>query len=654
MTMSLFKITEPEITRMAKLLGLDLEDPERTEVLRCLETCEVQAGPGTGKTTLLVAKLTILADQWPYIDKGVCVLSHTNAARREIERALSKSPGMNRLLEYPHFIGTLQTFFHCFLALPYLHQHGCQITVVDDERYGRRAVNHFNSNLCHNAKLYLGHGRDKARIESIIAGLRYKNRELDIEFADHSVKIPGKKSGQELEALKKRLSQEGYFRFDDMYALAERAICDLPYLIRLIEKRFPWVLIDELQDTNAAQNRLLRTIFNAGRCIVQSFGDRNQAIFDFAEADNDELNLFGQKALLYVSSTKRFGTSIATLASGFTAIEKQTLNGDPKRTNRRNTIFIFERDAVEDVVYRFAELVHHELEINSGDEVYLIGSRKRESDHKSDTFPTSLSTYWRSYTPEDPEHSHAKDSLIGCLHVARRRIIEDRRFDEATNIALSAIMLWLRRCPLKDSSLVGNRPKLNALLQQGDLLQEFKRCIWVALNPEFKLDEHNWGVWLERLSLVFKHLLLRQPGGDAVDFVKWHPFTTSAQAGSSDTITKQSNLLLRTSGNASFPIRFSTIHGVKGQSHKATLVVDTYVKGSHDLKQLLPVLTGRKHGSDLTGSEKQRCKRAFVGMTRPSELLCLAIFRDHLNVGDEEKLSEKGWIVELVRRDGNG
>jgi len=89
--------------------GLDGTDP-RLGVLRANATLDVEACPGSGKTTLLVAKLAILARHWKAAERGICVLSHTNAARREIERKLGATSEGQRLLSYPHYVGTIHGF----------------------------------------------------------------------------------------------------------------------------------------------------------------------------------------------------------------------------------------------------------------------------------------------------------------------------------------------------------------------------------------------------------------------------------------------------------------------------------------------------------------------------------------------------------------
>ena len=93
-------------------------DDERCNFIRNLSTIDLQAVPGSGKTTALLAKLLILETKLPLSNgSGVLVLSHTNAAVDEIkERIHQYCP---KLFRYPNFIGTIQSFVNEFLAIPY-------------------------------------------------------------------------------------------------------------------------------------------------------------------------------------------------------------------------------------------------------------------------------------------------------------------------------------------------------------------------------------------------------------------------------------------------------------------------------------------------------------------------------------------------------
>lgn len=108
-------------------------DEQRVNIIKEDASCYVQACPGSGKTTALLAKLIILANKMPLPDgKGVCVLTHTNVAIDEIKAKLG--PKADVLFKYPNFFGTIQTFLHKYVAAAALHYfYGSQINYVDDD-----------------------------------------------------------------------------------------------------------------------------------------------------------------------------------------------------------------------------------------------------------------------------------------------------------------------------------------------------------------------------------------------------------------------------------------------------------------------------------------------------------------------------------------
>ena len=197
------EFTDAEIGSLAVELNLDLRGQEKIDVLRAFESCDIQAGPGTGKTTMLTAKLALLARKWPRADCGILVLSHTNAARREIERRLSQSKSLRQLLTYPHFVGTFQAFVDRFLALPYLRQKAIEMTAVDDDIFAARATSLFDSGACPVAraaleKRYESHPK---RSREVLGTLRFDGVNLRITHsAEREKRFPGSdsKTGKEL------------------------------------------------------------------------------------------------------------------------------------------------------------------------------------------------------------------------------------------------------------------------------------------------------------------------------------------------------------------------------------------------------------------------------------------------------------------------
>ena len=119
-----WQISNQNIQTVEKLLlphGAHFSE-DAIKVIRCWHSTDVAACPGSGKTTVLLAKLKLLADKMP-LEKGagICVLSHTNVAVNEIKNRLSDSA--DRLLAYPNYIGTIQSFIDRFVTMPYLRKY---------------------------------------------------------------------------------------------------------------------------------------------------------------------------------------------------------------------------------------------------------------------------------------------------------------------------------------------------------------------------------------------------------------------------------------------------------------------------------------------------------------------------------------------------
>ena len=70
-------------------------------------------------------------------------------------------------------------------------------------------------------------------------------------------------------------------------------------------------------------------------------------------------------------------------------------------------------------------------------------------------------------------------------------------------------------------------------------------------------------------------------------------------------------------------IVFDTIHSVKGETHDATLYLETDWKGASDLNRVLPYFGVGKIGNKNLSDYSR--KLAYVGMSRPKKLLCVAM-----------------------------
>lgn len=135
--MSVINISDNDILYAESILlkNGDHFDQERIDFIKNLQTIDLQAVPGSGKSTALLAKLLILERYMPFSDgRGILVISHTNAAIDELKSRIGKY--CPKLFTYPNFIGTIQSFTNTYLAGHYLKlRFNTQLRIVDDQQF---------------------------------------------------------------------------------------------------------------------------------------------------------------------------------------------------------------------------------------------------------------------------------------------------------------------------------------------------------------------------------------------------------------------------------------------------------------------------------------------------------------------------------------
>ena len=96
-------------------------------------------------------------------------------------------------------------------------------------------------------------------------------------------------------------------------------------------------------------------------------------------------------------------------------------------------------------------------------------------------------------------------------------------------------------------------------------------------------------------------------------------------------------------GNSLVKVHFGSIHSVKGMTHLATLVVETF-RRTNNIKKILPWLS-RAAKKNPAPNESSRMKCLYVAMTRPMGLVCLAIPKASLKSKDLQSLKKIGWNI---------
>lgn len=358
------------ILRIAASVGIDASDHESQKYLLAIGPVDVQAAPGSGKTTLTGLKVAALLSTWRSRTSGICVLSHTNTARNEIEDVVSRCGRGSVLRQSPHFVGTIQSFVSVFGAHQYLHRRNIFEPTVDDELYARKLRSLVGQYRSLRTALQFsdatGQGLSSTRFV-------WSVEQATLEVHSKALAKAGENSASwnELRALKQQVSKLGFFRYDDMYALAEAEMTAAGWRLDALRRRFPFVLIDEMQDTSVEQEAVLGRLLGS-QTIVQRVGDRNQRIF---KSDNVETSTFPHDGCLTLATSRRFGDRIAEVCQ--LVGEKAAISGAGS-ADGRVFLIVFDSSTIGMVIPAFAQLATDQLPFDAQlTNSKVIGARRR-------------------------------------------------------------------------------------------------------------------------------------------------------------------------------------------------------------------------------------------------------------------------------------
>ncbi len=627
----------------------------------------VSACPGSGKTTLVVAKLAILARKWQCRTRGICVLSHTNVARKEIEERLSGTEVGHLLLGYPHYIDTIHGFVNRFLAIPWLLSHGHAVTAVDNDITAavRRRI---MGNDFYKLRVLL------ERNNRSVEGLRLKTA----DFADPLGDNPGFPAGRHTptyQAAARALggaARQGYFCHDEMLLLGEALLQEHPEVSSILSHRFPIVLLDEMQDTSARQAQIIETALPPSRLAsVQRVGDPNQAIFEDDDAEGSRAS-FPHPARQPVSlpNSFRFDSSIASHAARL-AVEPAGPEGlqgvrvpSPDEPTDRHLILVFPSDDTSQVIPAFAAHVASVMDAAQVEEgsVVAIGEvhRLKEDIQAGDAkFPATVCHYWDAYRPNAASKTARPEKLVGYIRVARA-LMTDGRSAEAVDIIASGVARVANM--LSDTPVVRPGPRPHRTLERQlassqNGLEAYRRMLLNAA-PGAEDSKARWEKMTDDTRCIAGILLGVPSTKINSDLLNWVP-AIAADSNETREFPPGPNIYRVPVGERTIDVRMSSIHAVKGETHFATLVVETFYH-NHALKSLLPWLLGKRQGSQppregkpASTRELRRLRMNYVALTRSTHVVCLAVPANSLGAAAERaslssRLEAQGWrIVEV-------
>lgn len=612
-----WQISDQDIQTAEELLlphGAHFPEDARN-VIRCWHSIDVAACPGSGKTTVLLAKLKLLADRMPLENgAGICVLSHTNVAVDEIKNRLSNYA--DRLLSYPNYIGTIQSFIDRFVTMPYLRNiSGQNVQVIDSLTYAQHMLSRIECNKKYYAlkrvieSNFNSGNQFKSKLDYIQALNIRADGALYVGRQRKALAGTGKPSAKQyMELQTELLKGEGIIRYQDAYAYANAAIAELPTeYTDLFSSRFQYVFIDEYQDCDNLQRQALDAIFDHQKCAIFKIGDSDQAIYNSTE--NITPDWIPQPDFLPIMTSCRFNQEIANVICKLKKDDKNivTLAGE---TGVKPVILVFSPEKIDRVIDGFiSALEKHGLYDNNG--IYkAIGAIKKE-----DSVGLKIGSYWAGFDSSVKRKSEY--NYWALVDEISQSLLDGKlyRAEQIVRRLLCRVFHYIRiRNPVSGKDYTPTTIKK-------------------ALDEKCRESYRQWIYEMSRIQTIDMHSvdqmmrqkineLLRISNPDLTDIFAVLPeFFLEETIGVELANMSEKNVWID-------PIRgrrivFDTIHRVKGETHDATLYLETDRQGASDLNRILPYFgVGRCGSSTLYDSSR---KLAYVGMSRAKKLLCVAM-----------------------------
>ncbi len=261
----------------------------------------VFAGPGAGKTTWLIDHLrnVLKSSCRLHRTRKIACITYTNVAAEEV---------MNRLsCDKCRFdISTIHSFLYRNIVKPFsyliaqdkdgeplfnidnLDGHIEHIPHGDKIRRWRETIGKLNEKNYD----YLNLAQNRPGLLAQLGSLDYSfvDGEIDLIFRkQRGVAVPSKNG--ELWLYKEKYWRDGIMHHEDVLYFSYLIIYNSPRVLEFIRNKYPYILIDEFQDTTELQTWIIKRIAESDT-KVGVIGDLAQSIYKFAGAKRKDFEKF--------------------------------------------------------------------------------------------------------------------------------------------------------------------------------------------------------------------------------------------------------------------------------------------------------------------------------------------------------------------------
>lgn len=610
------EVTEDDIRYVEEILFGKTNVFDKEERIPIIEdfnnSFDVNACPGSGKTTVLLAKLIILSRKMPLNNgQGICVLTHTNVAIDEIKGKLGDKSDI--LFKYPNYFGTIQNFVDKYLAIPYFkHKKGEHVNSIDDDVYfdkirklSKTKYTKIDSSIQYCIENRFGNYTCESHEKNFITFIANKHFDYDNNDIrdNYGRSLSDKFYYRELkDVMVNKTLNKGILRYEDAYFLAGLYLKKFPNIKNYFSSRFKYVFIDEMQDVSKIQMKIIADIFDKDIVCIQRFGDKNQSISNFDSSNNTWIFNDNTRS---INSSKRYGNGVVKFLKSLRVEKIGEMKGNEDIETLNPHIIIFDDSNIESVVSKYLEILnYYDIKDEGSKKVKIIGKLALSVSNPD----KSIASYVKGYSSKGNKHIPLDKKVINKLN----RINNTKDFYD---YLISIILL----------SVDINGKKFNK--------DEFNKFMEEKYANEFIIYRSKILEWIKKFStntnLVIEDILERtQELFNKINEINYdNDILKSKIKSNTDEVAVDYEEIEKVDKIISID-NVDTIMSTKGETHKATLYLESklvYSNGEDrsDISRILDYMIDKKN--EVNEDDKEALMNAYVAMSRAEKLTCIAI-----------------------------
>jgi superfamily I DNA/RNA helicase len=542
-----------------------LSDNQREIVFDKSGKFVVRACPGSGKTYCVSSRLARLIQDWKKPYEGIAAVSFTNVAWKEISKKYTEEINIGKSINYPHFIGTIDSFINKYIFLPYGHLVlKCkQRPTLAGEPHGIWTGKYFGDSLFDNISYKIN--GDLYAINEKIMPANW--------LANSKITNP-----------KKNINKGGFATQSDANYFAMKILEEFPKIAQALAFRFPYLIIDEAQDTSDIQMRIVDLLIENGLNEVMLVGDPDQAIFEWNDARPDLLieKFSAWPNSVVLNENRRSSQLICNFTHGISSLSEPSISIDDHVKDFESIPQIVTyKGNLPQIVYDFIEdCKKNKIEVSEKSTAIIYRSKSLFNEITGIPEVPFQSSPWNTHD------SYTKDFAKGKF------LYDNGDFKGGFKLIEKALIKQIRKIPFcSEETIVEQIERIGFVT--------FKSNIFKFINLLPKTDT-TLGSWIEETNKILSqnHISFQLTITNAGKDYSFKQIFVNEKIDTRD-------------------YRLGTVHSVKGETFEAVLLI---LKTKGIGKAYKTILN-----QNISTALSEELRIAYVGITRPRKILVVAV-----------------------------